>query len=291
MANRWWVYQRERFPVVLHGVIIAVFSLSATAYSSRVRGAAFPALPNVIVAFGSAFLFFLQLRILDEFKDCDEDVAYRPYRAVPRGVVSLRELGRVGVAAAAIQAALAAWLDTRLLIFLAIVWAYMALMRTEFFVPRWLKAHPLSYLGSHMVIVPLIAGFATACDWLAASASPPPAVAWFLLVSFFNGLVIEIGRKIRVPEDEERGVPTYSAAWGVPGAVAAWVVVVAATAFCAVLAPRVGWALVVVPACALMAILGWRFVSQPRSKSAKLIEQVSGAWALLVYLLFGLPRT
>ena len=291
MANRWWVYQRERFPVVLHGVIIAVFSLSATAYSARVRGAAFPALANVSVAFGTAFLFFLQLRILDEFKDYDEDLAYRPYRAVPRGLVSLRELGWVGALAAAIQAALAAWLDSRLLLPLAIVWAYMALMRAEFFVPTWLKAHSLSYLGSHMVIVPLIAGFATACDWLADGASPPPAIGWFLLVSFFNGLVIEIGRKIRVPEDEERGVPTYTAAWGVPSAVAAWVMVVSATALCAVLAPRVGWALVVVPACAVMAILGWRFVGRPRSQSARLIEQVSGVWALLIYLLFGFPRT
>lgn len=290
--HRWWIYQRERFPIGPHGLIIAVFSMSATTYSSHVRGsAALPAWPTAIAAFVTSFLFFLQLRILDEFKDFEEDSTYRPYRAVPRGVVSLRELGWVGVAAAAVQAAVSWWLDARLAVSLAVVWTYMGLMRAEFFVPAWLKAHQVAYLGSHMVIVPLIAGFATACDWLPANTPPPSAIAWFLLASFFNGLVIEIGRKIRVPEDEERGVPTYSAAWGMTSAVAAWVLVVAATAFCALFAPRVGRALVLVPACTVMAVVGWRFVSRPRTQSAKLIEHVSGAWALLVYLLFGLARS
>ena len=52
-------------------------------------------------------LFFLQLRIADEFKDYEDDARYRPYRPVPRGLVSLRELAWVGVGAAAIQLALA----------------------------------------------------------------------------------------------------------------------------------------------------------------------------------------
>ena len=37
-----------------------------------------------------------------------------------------------------------------------------------------------------------------------------PGLFWFLIVSFFNGVVVEIGRKIRAREDEEEGVETYS---------------------------------------------------------------------------------
>ena len=37
----------------------------------------------------TSFLSFLQLRIADEFKDFDEDSRYRPYRPVPRGLVTL----------------------------------------------------------------------------------------------------------------------------------------------------------------------------------------------------------
>ena len=34
----------------------------------------------------------------------------------------------------------------------AMVWIYMGLMGREFFVSRWLKAHPLIYMLSHMVL-------------------------------------------------------------------------------------------------------------------------------------------
>ena len=39
MGHRWWIYQRERFPVLPHGLLIAVFSLSALSYSARLRAA------------------------------------------------------------------------------------------------------------------------------------------------------------------------------------------------------------------------------------------------------------
>jgi 4-hydroxybenzoate polyprenyltransferase len=101
MLERWRIYQRERFPVLGHGPLIAALSLSAVGFSSQVRGSAtLPRAAAFFVAFLSLFLFFLQLRIADEFKDRDADVRYRAYRPVPRGLVSLRELGAVGIAAA-----------------------------------------------------------------------------------------------------------------------------------------------------------------------------------------------
>src|SRR5829696_4543202 len=95
---RWWAYQRERFPVFAHGLLIAAFS-----YSALLRGRAAVEPAGALAAFVTAFLFFLQLRIADEFKDFEEDARYRPYRAVPRGLVSLRELGVVFALAGAVQ--------------------------------------------------------------------------------------------------------------------------------------------------------------------------------------------
>src|SRR5271154_472032 len=104
MVNRWWIYQRERFPIFAHSPLIAAFSLSAVSYSALIRGMhQLPGWRSCLVAFASSFLFFLQLRIADEFKDFEEDSRFRPYRPVPRGLVSLRELGVLGVIAAAIQ--------------------------------------------------------------------------------------------------------------------------------------------------------------------------------------------
>src|SRR5215471_7299427 len=111
MANRWWTYQRERFPVFAHAPLIAAFSLSAVSYSALIRAAHQPPRwQSCLVAFLSSFLFFLQLRLADEFKDFEEDSAYRPYRPVPRGLVSLRDLKRVWAGCIAMQLVLAFWL-------------------------------------------------------------------------------------------------------------------------------------------------------------------------------------
>src|SRR5437762_7863485 len=140
MASRWWTYQRERFPVFAHAPIIAAFSLSAVSYSALIRGTHHvPAWKPCIVAFATSFLFFLQLRIADEFKDFEEDSLYRPYRPVPRGLISLRELGILGVGAAAIQLLLGLALDPSIVLLLAVAWFYLAMMSKEFFVGEWLK--------------------------------------------------------------------------------------------------------------------------------------------------------
>ena len=155
--NRWIVYQRERFPLAAHAPLVAAFSASAVCFSSLARGhVAVPQLTSLVVAFATSLLFFLQLRIADEMKDADEDARFRPYRPVPRGLVTLRELLAIGIAAAVIQLALALWLDPALVWLLLLPWAWLLLMSREFFVPRWLRAHPIFYMTSHMVVLPLI---------------------------------------------------------------------------------------------------------------------------------------
>jgi 4-hydroxybenzoate polyprenyltransferase len=297
--ERWWVYQRERFPLFGHGPLVAAFSFSAVAYSSLLRGeeVALPAMSTWLVAFVTALGFFLQLRIADEFKDLAEDRRYRPYRPVPRGLVTLRELGWIGTGLAVVQLALALWYYWPLLSLLALTWGYLALMSREFFVRDWLKARPITYMWTHMLIMPLIDLYATACDWLPASggrslAAVPEGLYWFLIVSFFNGMVIEIGRKIRAPQDEEVGVETYSVLWGQSGAVRAWWGTLLVTAVCAALAgQRVAflWPVVLVLLVLLVAavLAGWQFLRQPRPGAGRRFELIAAVWTLSMYLSLG----
>jgi hypothetical protein len=292
--NRWLVYQRERFPLVSHAPLVAAFSASAVCLSSMLRGRiAAPPIASLLVAFVSSLLFFLQLRIADEFKDFEEDSRFRPYRPVPRGLVTLAELRWIGIGAALVQLALAIWLDPRLVPFLLLAWLYLALMSVEFFAPRWLRARPIAYMVSHMLIMPLIDLYATACDWRVVGLSaPPPGLVWFLVVSFFNGIVVEIGRKIRPVEAEEEGVETYSVLWGRPRAVSAWIGAIAVTALCAFQVSRhIGAAtpigvLLAALVIACTAVGSW-FVRAPSLKGGKLIEVASGVWTLLMYLSLG----
>ena len=129
----------------------------------------------------SCLLFFLQLRIADEFKDFDEDSRYRPYRAVPRGLVTLRELGVVFVVAAAVQLSVALFWNPLLVYVLLPAWCYLAAMSREFGARQWLKARPITYLWTHMLIMPIVDFYAAASDWLSYSRRPPTGLLFFLL--------------------------------------------------------------------------------------------------------------
>ena len=292
--NRWYVYQRERFPLAGHGPLVAAFSGSAVCFSFLLRGAAgMPSAAALLVAFVTSLLSFLQLRIADEFKDKEDDARYRPYRPVPRGLVSLRELAWVGVGAGVVQLLLALALDPSIAWLLVVTWLYLALMTREFFAPAWLKAHPIVYMASHMAIIPLIDLYATACDWwIAGAGQPPSGLYWFLIVSYLNGVVVEIGRKTRVPVDEEIGVETYSALWGTRRAVMGWLAAIMLTAIAAWRAaarihtegPMLLLLAVLVGACGLVAA---RTVLRDAPGSGKAIELMSGIWTILMYVGLG----
>jgi 4-hydroxybenzoate polyprenyltransferase len=293
VTNRWWIYQRERFPILAHGPLIAAFSLSAVCCSSLLRGeVSLPSALSTVVAFGTAFLFFLQLRIADEFKDAEADARHRPYRPVPRGLVRLRELGILALCGAIIQVSLAWSLQPDLIVLLVLVWLYLALMSKEFFVGRWLRGRPLLYMLSHMVIIPLVDFYTSACDWRPAESGPPAGLGWFLTVSYFNGIVLELGRKIRGPQAEEPGVETYSSLWGQATSVAVWIgalVVTAATAVMAAREIRFSFFVIVLLSVLLAAAgwIAWHFLRDPSARGSRQIEALSGVWTLLMYLNLG----
>jgi 4-hydroxybenzoate polyprenyltransferase len=286
--NRWWIYQRERFPLLGHGPLILAFSFCAVSFSSHLRGASWPELGAVIVAFVSSLLFFLQLRIADEFKDAEEDARWRPYRPVPRGLVRLRELGWLFVAAAVVQLVLAWWWSPTQIVVLAIAWIYLAAMSVEFGCRTWLKRHPIIYLWSHMFIMPLVDLYATACDWVPHMNQPPAGLLFFLAASLTNGVVIELGRKIRSPADEEPGVETYSVLWGTRRAVLVWWLMVVTTTVLATLAAVEAQATWLVGSTLsvgvlMIGLISWWFLRRLHPGDGKRIELAAGLWTLLLY--------
>jgi 4-hydroxybenzoate polyprenyltransferase len=290
---RFWIYQRERFPLLSHGLVIASFSASAIAFSVLARHAALPPWWLFAGGFVSSLIFFAQMRIADEWKDAKDDATFRPYRPVPRGLVTLRELAVIAIAGGVIQLAVALAVSPRLIPVLLCVWGYFALMSREFFVPRWLRAHPLAYIVSHMAIVPMIDFYVSSFDWLVAGAPAPHALPWFLAVTFCNGLAVEIGRKIRAPKDEELGVETYSAIWGRSRATVIWCSAVALTASLAMLtAAHVAFGRVDAPvfgaAFGFAVLIALAFLRRPARSTASLIETFCGAWTIVLYVALGL---
>lgn len=288
LLQRLWIYQRERFPLVRTALLVTVFTAASLCVSAILAGRAPPAGATYVVAFVAALVFFFQLRACDEIKDADIDRRYRPERPIPRGLIALRVVVMLGLIGVPVALVTTMALDIRLVLPLALVWGWMALMTAEFFVPEWLSARPFLYLVSHMLIMPLIDLFVTACEWLPAAGAAPSGLWLFLVLSFLNGCVLEIGRKIYAPANERTGVETYSALLGPRRAILLWVTILA-VAYVFLLA--VGFAVgVLLPIAALgLAALLWcircsiLFARSPDSSAQKRIDAASGIWVLLCY--------
>lgn len=302
LLRRLWTYQSERFPLAAYVPLMAVATFAAVAFSWGARRAApgaaagFPWGAWAVGALTVLVLFFF-LRVLDEHKDAGQDARYRPELPVPRGLVSLRELSAAALVALAAALALNALLDPALLVVLAAILAWAGFMGREFFVPHWLRARPGLYLVSHMLVMPLLFLYATAVDWLVAGAPPPPGTAAFLVLAFANGLVIEVGRKLKPAAEEREGVDSYTRAWGTRPATGIWtgaVIVAAAAALLttgalagALRTAPVTAAAVLVPGAIAAAVPALLLLRGSRRVRGAHIEAAAGLWVLASYGVVG----
>src|SRR5690606_5541531 len=117
----------------------------------------------------------------------------------------------------------------------------------------------------------------------------PSGLAFFFAVSFMNGIVLEIGRKIRNPSDEKTGVETYSYMLGPKKATGLWLAVLSVTWLLSVAAShyagygKLAYAIltaIFILSC-IPAIL---FLKRMGSKRAKAIELTSAGWTVAMYL-------
>lgn len=291
--RRFYIYQKERFPFLGHGPLIAVFSFSAISYSRICRGeSGFIGWDAFFVCILNTIGIFFMLRIYDEFKDQKDDAQFRTYLPVPRGLIKLRELSHFGVGTLMILLFVNMLFSTLIFPLFFMVLLYLFLMGQEFFIAKWLKKHQFWYVTSHMLIIPLVDILASGFDWRLAKADAPLGLLFFFGVSFFNGLVLEIGRKIRTPEKEEPGVLSYTFQLGTKRAVQLWLALLFTTlalAFVACYFAQHSWIEYAVLsaifiACTIPAIL---FLQQYSEKKSKIIEYASILWTFTLYLALG----
>jgi len=298
-AARLWRYQLERFPLAGYAPLITAFTFASVAYSRAARR--FAGLPDAegfvpwplfaTGAFTSLVCFFV-LRVLDEHKDAGVDRRWRPELPVPRGLVTLVELRRLAAVLIAAVIAANALVAPVMLLPLLLVAAWAALMTREFFVRDWLRAHIGAYLVTHMMIMPMIDAYTTGLDWLVAGRHAPAGLPWFLAATFANGVLVEIGRKLRAPEGEREGVDTYTHAWGRRAAPLVWLAVLLSAAGVVTIAARSTGvaalsAAIVFPAALLLAVPAIRFVITGADRAARQVERASGLWGLVSYLTLG----
>jgi len=172
--KRFYIYQKERFPLAGHGLLIAAFSFSAVSYSRICRGAeGFIDLKTFLVGIFTTVTLFLLVRIFDEFKDAEDDAKYRKELPVPRGLISFRELFAMGIVIVLLQIGINLLFFPKMLIIYFVIIGYLLLMGKEFFAAGWLKKNQFWYVTSHMFIIPFVDIYASGLDWLLEKADAP----------------------------------------------------------------------------------------------------------------------
>ena len=322
------IYLNERFPLGKNSFFVLIFTLSGYIYTSLlynskimhpfyVKGIRVPmSFYRIVPLFIIIFMFFLQLRITDEFKDYEEDLKYRAYRPVQRGIISLKTLEKTGIVTVIIQIMLAHVIDPEIIYFMIFVWIYMFLMAKEFFIKKWLTKRILIYALSHVVIMVFITlVIVEATQYIV----PKNIFDVFILqrykhnidialiplfaLNYLNGIVLEIGRKTRRADEEEHGVQTYSKLWGKKKAVVILSLLFAAEYFLVILGLShtykkyflfSGLVLLVI----LIVSIYFMIKFLKKDLSGKIVESVSGLWivfssmglGLLPYFIFSLIR-
>jgi len=296
-VKRWLTYQKERFPLLQYIPMMAAFAFCGVSYSMHLTNP-YARLTDVslvqyVTAAVATLFFFMLMRIADEHKDFEEDSKYRPYRPVQRGLVSLSELRLIGIILVLAQIFLSFLIDWRLLLMIALVYFWFTLMSFEFGVPKWLKAHPTLYLASHMIILPLIDLYVTSIEWLPRGGAFSFGILAYMVSSFCDGTVVEVGRKLRARENEEYGVDTYTQIWGPKRAMIVWMFCMSISIITTVFAGfqvRVGFQILAVlaPLYVFAAFCAVRFARNPTAKNAKVFEVFPGIWMFLMYLMLGI---
>ena len=336
------IYLNERFPLGKNSFFVLIFTLSGyiftgLLYNSKIIKPTLSKEVNRVLLFWDKeidkvpiiwykflplfiiiFMFFFQLRITDEFKDYEEDLKYRPYRPVQRGVISLKALGKIGIATIIIQIILAHVINPKLIYFMLLVWIYMFLMTKEFFIKNWLTERILIYALSHVVIMIFITlvivkgtGYILESHFLETlylSVEKYGKNIFMGLIPLFtlnylNGIVLEIGRKTRRADEEEHGVQTYSKLWGKKKAAVILSLLFAVEYFLVILGLSYtyekyflfsGLVLLIILIISIYFMI--KFLK--KDLSGKIVESVSGLWivfssmglGLLPYFVFSLIK-
>lgn len=291
--HRFWIYQKERFPLLLNTISVTVFTFSAVSYSRICRGeAGFIETKHFVIGAFAVFTLFLLVRIFDEHKDRVEDAKYRSYLPVPRGLIKLSELRNVGIIIAILQISMILIFQLPMIWLYLLVMVYLCLMGVEFFVPDYLKQRQMLYITSHMFIMPVLDLYSSGLDWLLDGDKPHLGLLYFCGVSYMNGMVLEFGRKMRIPETEEEGVVSYTKLYGLKGGPLYWIAFLLITYGLATLATNyAGYGLsgflVLTALLVLCAIPGILFLINPEKKYTKWMEIASGLWTVSMYLTLG----
>lgn len=284
--KKWYIYQKERFPILIYGtymltVVLAIFFVTNYLKSPNELTKDKLEWIKIIPMFAVAFLQFLMIRIVDEFKDYEEDCKYRPYRPVPRGLVSLKELGIIFIICAIIQL-IVSIIYSNFLPLIA-VWIFFFIMSKGYFIKKFIDKHLLFEVALDELLMPILAVYLI--GFIDINVLQNSLLIYvFLILTYVIAWIVEVARKIRCKEDEEEGVRTYTAILGIKKAtMLLWLLETILFILQMILLWSKNIYLPIITYI-LIGIFNVLFMIKQNKKMAKLVELSANMYIMIVYL-------
>lgn len=210
MLKRIGIYLKEMFPptAIIGSMLtaVAVQMVYLRLYDLKVQSYFHLIVPALVLTFIS-----LLIRIMDEFKDYQDDLTNFPERPLPSGRVYKKDLIALGFFCVFATIFLSLT-STKLLIWALITLGFTFLMLKWFFIESIMrKSLPLAFITHHPIVLFNFIYLLIACTQMHPSVTFEKAV--YILPICFIFTNWEVARKIRAPE-QETAYTTYSKIFG-----------------------------------------------------------------------------
>ncbi|WP_408097961.1 hypothetical protein ACJVC5_03285 [Peredibacter sp. HCB2-198] len=210
MLKRIGIYLNEMFPLsaVIGSILtaVAVQLIYLRLYDLKPTSILFLIIPAIVLTCIS-----LLIRIMDEFKDYQDDLTNFPNRPLPSGRVEKKDLVALGIFCV-ITVIFLSMTSMKLLIWAFITLGFTFLMLKWFFIEdRMRKSLPLAFITHHPIVLFNFTYLMIACMQMNPAVTFDKALYILPLCLIFTNW--EVVRKIRAPE-QETGYTTYSKIFG-----------------------------------------------------------------------------
>ncbi len=202
-TKNFYIYQKERFPIVVLGLSFLPAILSSSAVVASQAEFKF-----VLIALIVSVAYLLHVRIIDEFRDYEHDLRHHKERPVSSGIISLKELRAIDWLAIVAVPLASLYSGTGALLIAVAMLLYSYFARKEFFLGLQFRRYFYLYNAVNLVQMLLLQILVYTI------ANPSFSFTTLVTVHFLftttGTIIFEFLRKVKSPGNDGTGKDTYT---------------------------------------------------------------------------------
>jgi len=202
ILKRFYIYQNERFPIVLLSLSLFPVVLSSAAVMSKFM------LTNIFLSFFVSLAYIFHIRVNDEYRDFEHDTKHHSTRPLQRGVITLHDLKLINVFAIFVVAFTAIFYGTEAIFIAIIMILYSYFAKYDFFCKEKIRKHFYIYNFVHIIQIFLLQIFVYII--VAHKIQFTEILFFHFLFTLTGTIIFEFARKLKIPGEDGTGTDTYT---------------------------------------------------------------------------------